>query len=88
MVEVSFLRILSDLQWNGLLFIRHPHLGTQREMLMLSEQLVLSKKYTLKCGDDFLLGLLMNRTTPLLIVAIQNWLLSDNLQTADPEPGM
>ena len=28
----------NNLQWNGLLSIRHHHLITQREMLMLNEQ--------------------------------------------------
>ena len=65
MVEVSFPRTLSNLQWNGLLSIRCPHLSTQMEMLMLNEQLASSEIYT-KCGDNFLLGLLVHRTTPLL----------------------
>ena len=65
MVEVSFLRTLSNLQWNGLLFIRHPHLTIPKAILMLNEQLASSEIYT-KCGDNFLLGLLVHRLTPLL----------------------
>ena len=61
MVGVSFPKTSSSLQWNGLLSMRHHRLITQREMLMLNEQLV----YT-KCKDDFLLGLLVHSTTPLL----------------------
>ena len=42
-----------QLQWNGLLFIRCPHLCTQREMLMLNEQLASLKKYTLSMEITF-----------------------------------
>ena len=54
---------------------------------------VIKEIYT-KCGDNFLLGLLVHRTVDwhqiclLYITVIQNWLLNNNLQMTHPEPGM
>ena len=50
---ISFLRTLSNLQWNGLLCIRRPHLIILREMLMLSEQLASSRKSILSVEMTF-----------------------------------
>ena len=65
MVGVSFLRTLSNLQWNGLLCIRHPHLIIPKGMPMLKGQLASLRRFTLNV-DNFLLGLLVHRTMLLL----------------------
>ena len=66
MVEVSFLRTLSNLQWNGLLCLKtsSPHYpkGNAHAEWAVG---VIKEIYT-KCEDNFLLGLLVHRMTPLL----------------------
>ena len=64
MVEVSFLRTLSNLQWNGLV---HKMSSPQYPKGNVhAEQAVGIKEIYTMCGDNFLLGLLVHRTTPLL----------------------
>ena len=66
MVEVSFLRTLSNLQWNGSFVRKTSSLQYPKGNVHAEREVGIIKEIYTKCGDNFLLRLLVHRTTPLL----------------------
>ena len=55
-----------NLAWNGLLCTKHHRLTIQKGNSYANRAVGVVKEMYSKCKDDFLLGLLVHRSTPLL----------------------